>query len=71
MIRLRPNRKWTDADQAQMIALLDAGCSVAQVAKKLKRTESAVRTRATLARVSTSADLEQRMARNKRLQPNR
>lgn len=71
MIKLKPNRKWTDADRAQLISLLEAGMPVAKVASKLKRTESAVRVQATLIRVSYSADLALRYNRNERLRPAR
>lgn len=71
MIKLKPNRKWTDADRAQLISLLEAGMPVSKVASKLKRTEAAVRVQATLTRVSYSADLKRRQSRNERMQPSR
>jgi len=67
-LTLRPNRKWTEADHATMVDLLAAGASVAKVAKKLRRTEAAIRVQATKLGVSASSDLRQRAARNEKTQ---
>lgn len=71
MIRRKPNRKWTDADRAQLVSLLEAGMPVPKVARKLKRTESAVRVQATLTKVSYAANLTLRHSRNDHLRTQR
>ncbi|OYU91916.1 MAG: hypothetical protein CFE29_03455 [Bradyrhizobiaceae bacterium PARB1] len=64
---LRSNRKWTEADLERMVAMLTGGDSVEKVARQLRRTEAAIRVRATKLRVSASSDLAQRAKRNEEL----
>ena len=67
-LTLRPNRKWTELEQQQLRALLEAGASVEKVARKLKRTEAAIRVQAFKMRVSASNNLAQRRKRTADLQ---
>lgn len=67
-LTLRPNRKWTEIEHKQLVALLEAGASVEKVARKLKRTEAAIRVQAFKMRVSASNNLAQRRERTADLQ---
>jgi hypothetical protein len=51
-----------------MVALLVAGVSVAKVARKLRRSEPAIRVQATKLGVSAARDLRQRNANNEKRQ---
>lgn len=63
-LTVRPRRRWSEADLQEMVALLQNGLTVAQVAKRLTRSEAAIRVQATIRRVSASSDLVQREKRN-------
>lgn len=66
-LTFRPNPKWTEADRQQLVELLSSGASVEKVARKLKRTDAAIRVQAFKLRVSASNNPDQCQARNAEL----